>query len=88
MALSQPQPTSHIVRNPLVLGGEPTVASTRVPVRSIVIAWQLHRDLNRVCRAYPMLSRADVEEALNFYSQHRDEIDRYIAENEDDDPEQ
>ncbi|HEY7062244.1 MAG TPA: DUF433 domain-containing protein [Chloroflexota bacterium] len=77
-----------MVRNPLVLGGEPTVAGTRVPVRSIVIAWQLHQDLDRVCRAYPMLSRGDVEEALTFYDLHRGEIDRYIAENEDDDPEQ
>jgi len=87
MALSQPQPTSHIVRNPLVLGGEPTVAGTRVPVRSIVIAWELHQEVDRVCRAYPMLSRGDVDEALAFYDQHRDEIGRYIAENEDDDPE-
>jgi uncharacterized protein (DUF433 family) len=88
MALGQRQPTSHIVRNPLVLHGEPTVAGTRVPVRSVVIAWQLHQDVDRVCRAYPMLSRADVAEALAFYEQHREEIDRYIAENEDDAPEQ
>jgi len=87
MALSQPQPTNHIVRNPLVLGGEPTMAGTRVPVRSVVIAWQLHQDVDRVCRAYPMLSRADVEEALAFYDRHRAEIDRYITENEDDAPE-
>jgi uncharacterized protein (DUF433 family) len=87
MALSQPQPTSHIVRNPQVLGGEPTVAGTRVPVGSIVIAWELHQDLDRVCRAYPMLSRRAVKAALAFHDQHRAEIDRYIAENEDDDPE-
>jgi uncharacterized protein (DUF433 family) len=87
MALSQPQPTGHIVRNPLVLGGEPTMAGTRVPVRSVVIAWQVHQDVDRVCRAYPMLSRADVEEALAFYDGHRAEIDRYITENEDDAPE-
>jgi uncharacterized protein (DUF433 family) len=86
MALSQPQPTSHIVRNPLVLGGEPTVAGTRVPVRSIVLAWELHQDMERVCRAYPMLSHGDVADALAFYDQHRAEIGRYIAENEDDDP--
>src|SRR5262249_39163158 len=86
MALSQPQPTSHIVRNPLVLGGEATVAGTRVRVRSTVVAWQLHPDVDRVCRAYPMLGRADVAEALAFYGRHRAEIDRYIRENEDDDP--
>jgi uncharacterized protein (DUF433 family) len=84
MALSQPQPSRQIVRNPQILHGEPTVAGTRVPVRSVVIAWQEYHDIARLCRAYPMLSPADVEEALAFYDAHQDEIDRYIAENEDD----
>ena len=84
MAVSQPQPSAHIVRNPQILGGEPTIAGTRVPVRSIVIAWEQYHDIHRLCRAYPMLDPAHVEEALAFYNAHRAEIDRYIAENEDD----
>src|SRR4051794_5447851 len=84
MALSQPQPTSYVVRNPIILGGEPTVAGTRGPVRSAVIAWQLHQDGDRVCLPYSMLSHAAIEEALAFYDRHHEEIDCYIAENEDD----
>jgi uncharacterized protein (DUF433 family) len=33
---------------------------------------------------YPSIARADIEEALAFYEANREEIDRYIAENEDD----
>ncbi|MDQ2785892.1 MAG: hypothetical protein M3Y58_12915 [Chloroflexota bacterium] len=37
-----------------------------------------------VYRAYPFVTRADVDEALAYYDDHRTEIDWYIAENEDD----
>ena len=74
--------TSRIVRDQNVLGGEPTVAGTRVPVRSIVIGLDRYGgDLERVSRAY----RLDVEavrEAVDYYDRHRDEIDALIRDNE------
>ncbi len=33
---------------------------------------------------YPSVARADIEEALTYYEANREEIDRHIAENEDD----
>ena len=76
--------TAHIVRNPRILDGEPTVAGTRVPVRSIVLTQRLYGDLSRVLQAFPMLDRAAVDAALAFYAANREEVDRAIAENEDD----
>ncbi len=74
--------TSRIVRDQNVLGGEPTVAGTRVPVRSIVIGLDRYGgDVARVSRAY----RLDVEtvrEAVAYYDRHRDEIDALIRDNE------
>jgi uncharacterized protein (DUF433 family) len=73
---------SHIVRRPDILEGEPTVAGTRVPVRAIVLYFRIYRDLDRLGHAFPMLTRAALEEALDFYQAHTEEIDRYIAENQ------
>jgi uncharacterized protein (DUF433 family) len=73
-----------IVRDPKVLGGEPTIQGTRVPVRIVVLAWRLAPDLTRICRSYPRLIPAAVQAALDYYAAHRAEIDRYIAENDAD----
>jgi uncharacterized protein (DUF433 family) len=73
---------SHIVRNPRICGGEPTVVGTRVPVRSIVLQWQHYRDLERVRRAFPRLDAEAIKVALAFYEANREEIDRLIEENE------
>jgi uncharacterized protein (DUF433 family) len=71
-----------IVRDPNICGGEPTVAGTRVPVRSIVIQWQYHNNIEQVRRAFPRLSIPAVQAALAYYAAHRDEIDRLIEESE------
>jgi uncharacterized protein (DUF433 family) len=72
-----------VVRNPRILAGEPTLEGTRVPVRSIVEATRLAMNVDEIVDAYPMLDRRSVETALAFYRQHREEIDRHIAENAD-----
>jgi uncharacterized protein (DUF433 family) len=72
-----------VVRNPRILDGEPIMEGTRVPVRVIVVAERYANDLDEIVRGYPMLDRASVEEALSFYARHREEIDRYIVENDD-----
>ena len=76
---------THIVRRADILGGEPIVAGTRVPVRTIVQYARIYNnDLREMEGVYPSIARADIEEALAFYEANRGEIDRYIAENEDD----
>jgi uncharacterized protein (DUF433 family) len=72
-----------VVRNPRILGGEPTLEGTRVPVRTVVEAVRYIGPVDEIVEAYPMLDRASVEAALDFYRQNRDEIDRYIVENQD-----
>ncbi len=72
----------HIVRNPDILAGEPTIAGTRIAVRNIVEAARYTRDIEELCADYPTATRVAIEEALAFYEHHRDEIDAYIADNE------
>lgn len=82
--VTHPKTFTHIARRPDILGGEPIIAGTRIPVRVIVQTARFSPDLVEVNEAYPLLTRADIEEALAFYVANRDEIDRSIAENEDD----
>lgn len=88
MAMHAARRTPHaaVVRDPRILGGEPTIAGTRVPVRSIVQVFQAEGDIEVVSQAFPMLDRPSIEQALAFYRANRDEIGRYIDENGDDDP--
>jgi uncharacterized protein (DUF433 family) len=74
-------PAPRIVRNPRVLGGEPIVRGTHIPVRSIVLASREFAEVEGVLDAYPQLTPADVHEALAFYQAHKEEIDRYIETN-------
>lgn len=72
----------HIVRNPDILAGEPTIAGTRIAVRNIIERSRYVQAIEDVCETYDTISRAEVEEAFAFYHDHRAEIDRYIAEND------
>lgn len=74
------QPLRRIVRDPAIMGGEPVLEGTRVPVSALVLTYQLDPSLTRLAEAYPMLDGAALEDALAFYRTHRQEIDRYIAE--------
>ena len=70
-----------IVRNPSILHGEPTVEGTRIPVRAVVLFKHEYGDIAGTQNALPSLSVSDVETAMHFYREHREEINRYITEN-------
>ncbi len=73
---------THSARRADILGGEPIIAGTRIPVRVIVQTAQFSPDLVEVNEAYPILTRADIEEALGYYQSNRVEINGYIAQND------
>jgi uncharacterized protein (DUF433 family) len=83
MALPEANTFPRIVRDPRILGGEPTVKGTRVPVRALVLYRRHELDLKHLFEDYPRITQADFEEALAFYEAHRDEIDGYIREGQD-----
>lgn len=72
-----------ISRTPGVVGGEPVIAGTRIPVRCIVLYSRLYWDNpSYIEAALPHITRADIDEALAFYIANQAEIDVYIAEND------
>jgi len=80
---NKPSKRGRIVCDPRVLGGEPTIRGTRVPVSSIVVEWQLTGDEQQVARAFPRIDLDAIREALVYYESHRAELDRLIEENEE-----
>ncbi len=52
---------SRVVKDPGILGGEPIVAGTRVPVYWLANSAESGMTIERILEAYPSLSRDDVE---------------------------
>jgi uncharacterized protein (DUF433 family) len=71
----------HIERQANVLGGEPVIKGTRTPVRAIVEHWKFGDPPDEIARKLPHLRLAHIFDALSYYDDHRDEIERYIMLN-------
>jgi uncharacterized protein (DUF433 family) len=72
-----------ITRTPGVQGGEPCVAGTRTPVRSIAILYyEIYQDRFEVQRALPHLTLEQIDTALTYYLDHKAEIDALIEGHE------
>lgn len=70
----------HIVRKPGVLGGQPVIAGTRISVVLIARFVESGVGPDEILQTYPHLSRAAVYDAISYYFDHQDEVDRMIAE--------
>ncbi len=71
----------YVVRNKEILGGEPIIAGTRTPVRAVVEMWRIGYQPEEMPNGLPHLSQAAVFDALSYYCDHRDEINRHIERN-------
>ena len=74
--------STEIVRNPEIHGGEPTIAGSRVSVRALVVAAHFEPDIEQLADDYPTVTPEAIKAALAFYEANREEIDRYIVEQE------
>ena len=66
---------------PDVLGGEPVVKGTRTPVRAIVERWKFGESVDEIARSLPHLRLAQIFDALGYYDDHREEVEKYIELN-------
>lgn len=64
-----------------VLGGEPVVKGTRTPVRAIVERWKFGESVEEITRSLPHLRLAHIFDALGYYDDHREEVEKYIELN-------
>lgn len=64
-----------------ILSGEPIIKGTRTPVRAVVETWRLGVAAEEITHHLPHLTQAQVFDALSYYSDHQEEINRYIERN-------
>ncbi len=67
-----------------VIGGEPLIAGTRVAVRVIAGWHRMGQSADEIVAMYPHLNHAQVYDALSYYYDHKAEIERLLAENDED----
>lgn len=83
VAVPRPAHRPRIVRAPAILGADPCVEGTRVSVAAVVIIHQACKGhLTCVYRKLPTLPPGGAEAALDYYAQHKAEIDHQIEEDE------
>ena len=57
-----------VISDPQVLGGQPIVKGTRIPVEIVLEQLSLNPDLNELFLDYPRLTREDVQACLAYAS--------------------
>jgi type III restriction enzyme len=76
---------NNIQKTPGVCGGNARIRDTRIPVWSLVSFHQQGAPDDYLLRNYPGLTQEDLQAAWSYYNQHREEIDRVIADDDEDD---
>jgi uncharacterized protein (DUF433 family) len=71
----------HIVRNPNVCGGSPLIRGTRITVRLIAGLWNEGDTVEEIVQTYPHLRASWVHDAIRYYLDHQQEIDRETQAN-------
>jgi uncharacterized protein (DUF433 family) len=64
-----------------ILSGEPIIKGTRTPVRAVAEHWKFGDTPEEIARKLPHLQLKQIFDALSYYDDHRDEIERYIVLN-------
>lgn len=71
----------YVVRDDKILRGEPIIKGSRTPVRAVVETWRMGVAPEEIPQGMPHLSLGQVFGALTYYSDHQDEINKYIEQN-------
>jgi uncharacterized protein (DUF433 family) len=70
----------HIVMVEGVASGEPIISGTRIMVRTIVEQYQLGNSIETILWDYPQLSSAQIHDALSYYHDHKQDMDKLLNE--------
>jgi uncharacterized protein (DUF433 family) len=58
------------------------ITGTRISLDSVVHAYWNGQSIDEIVADFPSLTTAQVKDALEYYLQHRTEVDAYLAEQE------
>lgn len=68
----------HIVKRKSICGARPIICGTRIPVKAIVGYYKLGMTVEEILEGYPPLTPAQVYDALSYYHDHQEEIEKDI----------
>jgi uncharacterized protein (DUF433 family) len=71
----------YVVKDERILSGEPIIKGTRTPVRAVVELWRMGIAPEDIIQHLPHLKQAQVFDALSYYSDHQEEINRHVERN-------
>jgi len=71
-----------IESNPGVIGGDPCIVRTRIPVWLLVQARKLGSSEAEILQSFSNLTAEDLTNAWTYYRNNRSQIDQQISENE------
>ena len=66
-----------------ICGGEPVIVGTRISVSLIVEMERANHAVDEMVAMYPHITHAQVYDALSYYYDHKNEIDKIIDENKE-----
>ncbi len=66
----------YVEKNRNIYEGKPVIKGTRVPVASIVNHYRSGMDIEEILDGYPNITPAQLFDALSYYFDHKDEIDK------------
>lgn len=73
----------HIYTGASMHRGEPTIRNTAITVRTVVERTRLGDSVAEILAGLPILTAAQVHDALAYYHDHTVEIENYIRENQE-----
>jgi uncharacterized protein (DUF433 family) len=71
----------YVISDDAILNGAPIVKGTRTPVRAIAELWKFGVTPEEIVIRLPHVTLAQVFDALSYYQDHCEEIDRDILRN-------
>jgi uncharacterized protein (DUF433 family) len=66
----------YVERDPSKYEGKAVLKGTRIPVASIVNHYRSGMSIEEIIEGYPSVTPAQLFDALSYYFDHKDEIDR------------
>ena len=74
----------HITEEPDISQGSPVINGTRTRIIDIIIEYEyLGKTPDEIVNAHPYLNLAKVHDAISYYYDYREEIDREISQRKD-----
>ncbi len=70
---------AHVEKNPAQYEGKAVIKGTRIPVASIVNHYRSGMSIEEILEGYPSITPAQLFDALSYYFDNKEEIDRELA---------